>query len=186
MSARTIPRSSAKDCAVGTAWPTYQVWKAQARSFTALEAFREGPVALSGQDEPERVGSAIVTAGLFPMLGVRPILGRTFLAGDDRPGAVPTILLGHGLWTRRYGADSGIVGRVRADQRHRAPRHRYHAAPVPLSRIRRALAADGVPRWPAWPMIDRSLSVVGRLSPGVSLEAAGLEMAGVARRLAAE
>lgn len=179
------PKELCEGCGVGTAWPTYQVWKAQARSFTALEAFREGPVALSGDAEPERVGSAIVTAGLFPMLGVRPMLGRTFVPGDDRTGAAPTLLLGHGLWTRRFGADSGIVGRaVRVNGTERIvigvmpPRFRfpeYAALWLPM-----APEVDGMV------VTDRSLSVVGRLSPGTSAEAAGLEMAGIAQRLAAE
>jgi putative ABC transport system permease protein len=179
------PKELCEGCGVGTAWPTYQVWKAQARSFSALEAFRESPVALSGQDEPERVGSAIVTAGLFPMLGVRPILGRTFVADDDRPGAVATILLGHGLWTNRFGADSGILGRtVRVNGTERVvigimpPRFRfpeYAALWLPMAREVAAMAVT-----------DRSLSVVGRLSPGTSIEAAGLEMTGVAQRLASE
>lgn len=179
------PKELCEGCGVGTAWPTFQVWKAQARSFTALEAFREGPVALSGQDEPQRVGSAIVTAGLFPMLGVRPMLGRTFVAGDDRAGAVPTLLLGHGLWTSRFGADSGIVGRaVRVNGTERIvigimpPRFRfpeYADLWLPMA-----------PEVGGMAVTDRSLSVVGRLSPGTSPEGAGLEMAGVAQRLAAE
>lgn len=179
------PKELCEGCGVGTAWPTYRVWKEQARSFTALEAFREGPVALSGQDEPERIGSAVVTAGLFPMLGVRPMLGRTFVPGDDRAGAVPTVLLGHGLWTRRFGADSGIMGRgVRVNGTERIvigvmpPRFRfpeYAALWLPM-----APEVDGMV------VADRSLSVVGRLTSGTSAQAANLEMAGIAGRLAAE
>ena len=66
---------------------------------------------LTGDGEPERIGTIRVSANLLPMLGVLPAIGRLFSSADDVVGAAPTALLGHGTWTRRYGADPGVIGR---------------------------------------------------------------------------
>src|SRR6185503_2152164 len=106
------PRELCAGCAVGTSWPTYSAWRGSAHSFAGLEAYLEGSYALAGEQEPERIGGALVTAGLLPLLGVRPLLGRGLVEADEQTGAAPVVLIGHGLWVRRFGADSGVVGRV--------------------------------------------------------------------------
>jgi putative ABC transport system permease protein len=64
-----------------------------------------------GTGEPERHLGAAISWDLFPLLGTEPILGRGFTADDDRPNAGGVVLLSHALWTRRYQADRGILGR---------------------------------------------------------------------------
>lgn len=179
----TNPQALCDGCAVGTSWPAYTTWRASARSFAGLEAYREESYALAGEQEPERIGGALVTAGLFPLLGVRPVLGRGLIQADDRPGAPPVVLIGHGLWVRRFGADSGILGTtVRVNGTARTvigvlpPRFRFPefaALWLPMAPALQSMAPD-----------DRSLGVVGRLASGVSSEDAGLEMAGIARSIA--
>jgi predicted permease len=66
---------------------------------------------LTGQGDPARVGAIRVSSNLLPMLGATAIHGRLFLPEDDVPGREPTAVLGHGTWTRRFGADPSIVGR---------------------------------------------------------------------------
>ena len=66
---------------------------------------------LTGDGEPERIGTIRVSSNLLPMLGVRPLLGRLFEPEDDRPGRGGTALLGYGTWMRRYGGDPSVVGR---------------------------------------------------------------------------
>jgi predicted permease len=66
---------------------------------------------LTGDGEPERIGTIRVSSNLLPMLGVRAGLGRLFVEADDREGAAPTALLAHGTWIRRYGGDPRVVGR---------------------------------------------------------------------------
>ena len=61
--------------------------------------------------EPERVGTIRVSANLLPMLGARPLLGRSFERGDDRDGSPGVAVLGFGTWQRRYGGDPSVVGR---------------------------------------------------------------------------
>lgn len=177
------PQELCEGCAVGSSWPAFTTWRASARSFVGLEAYREESYALAGEQEPERIGGALVTAGLFSLLGVRPVLGRGLLPSDDRPGAPPVILIGHGLWERRFGADSGIIGSsVRLNGALRTvigvmpPRFRfpeYAALWLPMAPEVQAMSPD-----------DRSLGVVGRLAPGVGSDAAGIEMAGISRRMA--
>jgi len=66
---------------------------------------------LSGVGDPERVPGARVSANLFSVLGVSPIVGRAFLPGEDRRGGSPVVVLGHGLWRERFDGDPAVVGR---------------------------------------------------------------------------
>ncbi|HKG79708.1 MAG TPA: ABC transporter permease, partial [Pyrinomonadaceae bacterium] len=80
-------------------------------SSTTLEyvatAQRSGTIVTAGGD-PERLIGAAVSADYFPLLRVKPILGRVFTREEDKPGAAPVILLSHGLWQRRFGGDPNI------------------------------------------------------------------------------
>jgi putative ABC transport system permease protein len=67
---------------------------------------------LTGHGEAERVGVIRVSSNLLPMLGVRPLWGRLFVAEEDAPGRPATALLTYGMWTRRYGADPDMVGKA--------------------------------------------------------------------------
>jgi predicted permease len=66
---------------------------------------------LTGDGEPERIGTIRVSSNLLPMLGARPALGRLFEPAEDVPGRAGTAVLGHGTWVRRYGSDRHVVGR---------------------------------------------------------------------------
>jgi predicted permease len=83
----------------------------RARSFDDLAAFRSSRLTITDGAEPEQLPGARVSAGLFEVLGVRPLLGRTFDATDDEPGAARATILSYGLWQRRFGGDPGVVGR---------------------------------------------------------------------------
>jgi putative ABC transport system permease protein len=67
---------------------------------------------LTGDGEPERIGTIRVSSNLLPMLGARPALGRLFEPAEDVPGRTGTAVLGHGTWVRRYGSDRHVVGRT--------------------------------------------------------------------------
>src|SRR6266403_607370 len=87
-------------------------WSQQTDLFASTAAYWTG-TANFGADgaEPERVPRAGVTTGFFAVLGVQPVLGRTFIPEDDKPGTVTVAILSHGLWKRRFGADPGIIGK---------------------------------------------------------------------------
>ncbi|MBA3259795.1 MAG: ABC transporter permease, partial [Gemmatimonadales bacterium] len=88
----------------------------QQKSFRYLVPAHGQSFNLAGADTPENVDAARVGADYFALLGVKPALGRDFLAEEDAPGRGNVVLLGDGLWRRRFGADSSVVGReIRLD-----------------------------------------------------------------------
>lgn len=91
----------------------YLTWKQNDRAFEDPSLFRTRTVDLGGiEGNPEQVQSASVTAGFFPTLGVRPLTGRTFAAGDDNPSAPSLTVLSESVWRRRFGASPEILGRT--------------------------------------------------------------------------
>lgn len=87
-------------------------WRARAQSFEDIAVYGGGSANLTGQGEPERVTGWTVSSGFLRVLGVTPALGRDFAPDDDVPGAEGTVILSHGFWVRRFGADPAVVGRT--------------------------------------------------------------------------
>jgi putative ABC transport system permease protein len=79
--------------------------------FSALAAERDWSANISGIDIPERVGAALVSANFLRAIGRAPLLGRDFTPADDESGAGHVVILSHGLWQRRFGGDTALVGR---------------------------------------------------------------------------
>src|SRR6266403_5941787 len=92
----------------------YADWKRQNSSFSEMGAYAKvlQGFNLSGEGEPQRVQAAYADSGLFPMLGIRPVAGRSFIPEEDRAGNAPVVVLGHRLWQRRFGGDPRVVGRM--------------------------------------------------------------------------
>jgi predicted permease len=91
---------------------TYFIFREQNQSFVDLGAYQYDSVSITGVAEPEQVPALRVTDGTLPLLGVQPILGRTFSRQDDSAGAAPTALISHGYWRRKFGSDPSIIGRT--------------------------------------------------------------------------
>jgi predicted permease len=162
----------------------FRDYRAAARSFANLVAHAWWPANLTGGDAPERVQGFRVSPEYFATLGVRPLLGRAFAPGEDQPGRDRVILLSHGLWQRRFGGDTTVVGRtVAVNGIERTvigvlpPRVAYPAPGEVWAPL--ALDSAGWERRGA-----RYLLVTGRLAPGATLEGAQAELATLARRLA--
>src|SRR5215203_7526394 len=92
-------------------YPDYQDYQ-QNNVFEGLAAYTGGGAILSGYGEPESLAAPRVNANFFSLLGVDPILGRTFQAGEDQPGGAKVTVLSYGLWQRRFGGDPSIIGRT--------------------------------------------------------------------------
>jgi putative ABC transport system permease protein len=91
----------------------FAVWQERQTSFEKIGAFGFAPMNLSTEEgRPERYSGGQLTVAAFEALGVQPILGRGFQAGDDRPGADPVILLGFGLWRDRYRSSPALLGQA--------------------------------------------------------------------------
>ena len=161
-------------------------WRAQQRAFEGIAAFHTGTVNISGTERPERYAGAFMSANTFSLLRVRPLLGRAFLEGEDRPGATPVLLLGYNVWRDRFGSDPNIVGKtVRANgvpvtivgvmpEKFGFPFQQQVWMPLQLDPL-------AVPRGEG-----RLVHVFGRLAPGVSEKQAFAQMNAIARRLQVE
>jgi predicted permease len=169
--------------------PEYWDLKEQARSFSRLAVYANGSLTLTGAGEPERFRAGYMSADLLPLLGVAPARGRAFGPDDDRPGAPAVALISDGVWRRRFGGDSGVVGRrVTLDD---APATIVGVMP-PGFQLPTDYAGPGAEIWAPLqldPAIDRSergwhwIHVLGRLGPGVDIASASLEVSTLARRM---
>jgi putative ABC transport system permease protein len=151
------------------------------RSFTNVGAWVPRSRTLGGDGNPERVLGASATASLFTVLGAVPVAGRFFTPEEDLPGAPLVMLIGHDLWTRRYGADPSIVGKqVMVDG---VPRMIVGVLPEGV-RFGGAEAVTPMGLDPArLPGRGRHfLSVVGRLRSGVTFDQARTELAAFAKQ----
>ena len=163
----------------------YLDWRAQANSFVDVGAYSGRSLAITEGEEPERLFGQIISANLFPMLGVRPQIGRLFRADEDRPGAPGVILLSDGVWKRRYAADSTVLGRVISVNNLpftvvgvMPPKFKFPQQSelwIPLAPLLHADHRD-------W----RSVAMIGRLKPGVSVAQASREVGDISRRLNAQ
>ncbi len=88
----------------------FAYYRARTRTFESLAAFETGEFSLTGGGEPESVPGAVVTFDYFNVLGREPLHGRTFTPQEDTPGNNHVVLLSYGLWQRRFGGNSNIVG----------------------------------------------------------------------------
>jgi putative ABC transport system permease protein len=87
-------------------------WRAQNRVFDKMSAFYSSPFTLTGAAAPERIEGVRATADFFDVLGAKAARGRTFIAGEDRPGNDRVVILSDGFWKRRFGADPSVVGKT--------------------------------------------------------------------------
>ena len=177
-----------------TSYPTFTDWRTQSRHFADMAFWRTHEGNLFGAGEPERVTGAQTSANLFALLGVNPVLGRTFTPDDERNRA-PVVVLSHRLWQRRFGADPAAIGRtIEIDRR---PLEIIGVMPdgfyFPTRNIQHWVPASLMVLWAAKPSVaERSWTnrfadlwhVVGRLAPGATIEGAQAEMSTIGRRLA--
>ncbi len=91
---------------------TFAEVKARSQSLARIAAYTGGDLTLSGIGSAEQVVSGAVTADFFPLLGVQPALGRNFTREEDTPNGPKAVVLGHGLWQRRFGGDAQVLGRT--------------------------------------------------------------------------
>ncbi|HEY8188962.1 MAG TPA: ABC transporter permease [Pyrinomonadaceae bacterium] len=89
----------------------YADWKSQNHVFEDMAATDFRSFNLTGDGEPQKVEAFGVSANFFPLVGVKPALGRVILPEEDKPGANKVVMINYGLWQQRYGGDRNIVGR---------------------------------------------------------------------------
>jgi putative ABC transport system permease protein len=171
--------------AFGASALNYLSWKEQTRAFDDLGAIQFSTFTLLGHGDPETYTGNAITPSLMPLLGLRPLVGRAFADGDDKPGAAPIAMISESLWRRRFGGDKSIVGK-----------------PATLNGVAYTIVGIAPPALPiltngdVWvPLVidppkemrlNHVLLVVGRLKPDVTREAAQAEMDTIAARVGQE
>jgi putative ABC transport system permease protein len=163
----------------------YLRWQERATSFSDLAMYTWSSTVFTGGDASERVSGRSVTTNLFSVLGAQPALGRGFTAEEGVPGGPEIILLSHGLWQRRFGGDSSVVGRQVAIAGGTVTVVGVMPAsfrPLGTEEYWEPFTIEAETREPR----GRYAMVLGRLKPGVSPERAGAEMATIALGLESE
>lgn len=107
---RSTPRQ--RETRLRWSFPRIQALRRLTGDLATVANYSPSLLTLTHQGAAEAVPGEVASPGYFPLLGAVPVLGRVFLAQEDSiPGASPVVILGHGLWRRRFGADSGVIGR---------------------------------------------------------------------------
>jgi putative ABC transport system permease protein len=156
---------------------SFLVWRNQARSFDRITAYNFDTAVLTGGGEPERLTVGGVSSDLFATLGVAPSLGRAFTPEEDTAGGAPVVVLSDSLWRRRFGGDPQVIGRaLTLDGKSRtvigimAPGFRFPEESdlwLPLGlNVAQGFSGQSM----------TSLSVIARLKPGVTPEAARADL----------
>ncbi len=163
-------------------------WKNRSQVFEAMSAHAGGSVNLTGLAEPERIRGARVSAGLFPLLGIPPQVGRVFSPDEDQPGHQRVVIIGDRLWRSKFGGDPEVVGRwITLNNQD------YEVVGVMPAGFALPLNEDSE----IWtPLVftpeelthrnSHYLKVLARLKPDVSLEQANAEMTRIAAQLETE
>jgi putative ABC transport system permease protein len=164
-------------------YPDYQDYQ-QNTVFEGLAAYSGVGAILSGAGEPESLAAVRANANFFNVLGVQPILGRTFQTDEDKQGGPKVTILTYGLWQRRFGGDAGIVGRALTINGES-----YTVIGVLPQTFQFALRPNDLwlPYQPTQNQLTRRFmhgtNLIGRLKAGVSVDQAQSELAVISGRI---
>lgn len=162
--------------------------RVQQQSFEQLAAIRSGGWTLTGAGDAERFPGARVSAEFFPLLGIKPVLGRVFSPEEDRPGAERVVMLHYDLWQRRFGGDPKTVGQrlTLNGYPHTVigvlpPEFHFFPVEISIATIYGTLAFEGER---VNQRESRFLAIIGKRKQGVTLAQAQSDVSAVAGRLA--
>jgi predicted permease len=171
-------------------YPNFRDWQKDNHTFSSLAVSRAYAFSLTGSGEAEQVNGEFISSDFFPLLGVKPLIGRTFAPEEDQIGAEPVALISAGLWKRKFDSAPDILGKsiildakaytivgvIPASFHLLVPSFREGQVYVPIG------------KWSNPLLLNRGAGLgihgMGRLKPGVSIEQARADMEGVTRNLA--
>ena len=172
-------------------YPNFRDWQKDNRSFSSMAVSRIFSFNLIGAGEPEQVDGDLVSSDFFSMLGVKPVKGRLFMAGEDEVGAAPVAMIGEGLWRRKFSSSPEILGKSIT----LGPKGYTVVGIIPASfHLSLPSFRDGeifVPagQWNNPLLLNRGAGLgfhgIARLKPGVTVQQARADMDAVSRNLAA-
>ncbi len=171
-------------------YPNFRDWRKENHTFSSLALARAYAFSLTGIGEAEQVTGEFISSDFFAVLGVRPVIGRTFTEAEEPVGAGPVALISAGLWQRKFsskpdilgtnitldGRDYTIIGVIPSNLQLDIPGFRNSQIYAPIG------------QWSNPILLERSAGLgfhgIGRLKPGVTIEQARADMDGVTRSLA--
>ena len=172
-------------------FPNFRDWRKDNRTFQSMAISRSNTYSLTGLGDAEEVPAELISSDLFPMLNVRPVLGRLIAPGEDEVGAAPIALISDGLWARKFGSSPSVLGKsVTLDGRDYTI---VGVVPAGFSlNINMLHPSDlyvPIGQWSNSLLMDRGAGLgfhgIGRLKPGITLQQARADMASVTQNLAA-
>jgi putative ABC transport system permease protein len=187
-----VKESSPQHESMSVSYPNMQDWREQNTVFTEIAAYRTWTASLTGGSRPERVVGSEVSAQMFSILGVTPVLGRFFVAEENDHAGDRVVVLSYEMWQRRYGGDPEIVGRTieLRDLRYTvvgiAPPGFVYPLSQPDVEMYVTHHPDFFRSWDYSRGTRAGFRSTARLKEGVSLEQARTEMAVIAARLEQE
>ncbi len=176
-------------------YPNFLDWRRMNTTFADMASYRSAGFTLTGSGEPERLHGEMISAGFFEILGVNPLLGRTFHGDEDHIGANPTVMITEALWKRKFAGQKDIIGQhlilngigrtiigVVPSSFHLRIQNFQRGGPlnevyVPVGEYNEPHFYNA--RGSGW-----GLNAIGRLKPGVTVEQARADMDRVSRDLA--
>jgi putative ABC transport system permease protein len=170
---------------MNVSYPNFLDWRAQNQSFEDIGCYTTGGFIISTGGEPEQLKGAFITQGMFEILRVAPIMGRTFTGDEDQPDHDQVVILSYSLWQRRFGGDPNILGQTLLLNN----RQRVVIGVMPKG-FQFPEVADAWGPLALTPKLftrtDHGLLSIGRLKPGVALEQAQAEMIQIASNIEAQ
>jgi putative ABC transport system permease protein len=183
-----LAESSQKLEGFSVSWLNYQNWRRDNHSFDEMAAYELRHATLTGRGEPSLLRAGVVTSQFFPLLGMRPVLGRLFVQADDQSGAAPnTVVLTTRFWTDKLGHDPNVLNATLT-----LDGTPYQIIGVASSTLDEFFGKPLDFYFPLAPFHNAelkrsehgSIRVLGRLKPGVSLAAAKADLDAIMQRLA--
>ena len=167
-------------------------WRERVRSIRNMAMIVKNEINVTGKGEPERVASAIVSPALFSITGIRPIIGRTFVPDEEKPGNAHVALISESYWRSHFAGDPKVT-----DQDLALDGERYRIVGVLPESAQLAIwggiVEDPAPIWTPFAVTDqlrdlrgRYVNVIGELNPGTSVKQADAEMKAIAQQLEKE
>ena len=172
-------------------YPNFLDWQRENRSFSAMGAYRHEDFNLTGIKEPLRLKGEMVSASFFPLLGIKPVVGRTFMESEDLLGGAPVALISENLWRQKFNSSPDAVGKS-VDLNDKLytivgviPAS-FHYRNVNFSEDKDVFVPIG--QWSDPMFRDRhtgmGMDAIGRLKPGVTVDQARADLNAIAAHLA--
>ncbi|HMG76367.1 MAG TPA: ABC transporter permease [Pyrinomonadaceae bacterium] len=167
-------------------YPNFRDLQKQNQTFSSMAVSRAFGFSLIGAGEPERVNARLVSADFFSVLGLKPLLGRTFMPHEDEPGSGPVALISEDLWQRKFGSAADVLQKgITLDDKSYAV---VGVIPASFTLVRDVDVYVPIGQWNGPPLKNRGVAFglhgIGRLKPGVTIEQARSDLNRVMRDLA--